>query len=367
VAFLAVGLPVAFFTCAYYGLFSLLFLPIFLLVLVPWQRVRPGLLLQLIVIGALAIVLSGPFLWAQKRHLDSYGFNRSAQTIENNSAKIAYYANFLDHNLLYGQILARESGSGQRLWPGFGLLLLAALGLVGKSQRRLKLYLLIAICLALLLSIGLRLRLGDLQPYQYVREFVPGFLQLRSPFRFAMVVQLHLVLLAAFGLVNLTRWLPKPGPWLAFSLAALTVLESLALPLPLQPVPTLAIDAPWQAWLNLQNRDPHIVMLPFAESSHVSDFEQTTRWMLESRYFQGRMVNGYSGFFPLDHPHLRERMLNFPSVDGIDLLQQLQVDYVVVHHNLTNAPPATIIAAQLRLVYQDLDSNVSIYALDPPG
>jgi hypothetical protein len=363
--FLALGLAVVFLTCTYYGLFSLLFLPVFLIFLMQWKRIRPTLVIQLLVVGALALILSGPFLWAQKLHLDSNGFRRSAKTIENNSAKLQYYTNFLDHNVLYSQMLARESGAGQRLFPGLGLVFLASLGLLGRSQQRVKAYLMVAVCLALLLSLGLWLRFGDVQPYLFIRNYAPGFRQLRSPFRFAVLVQLHLVLLAGFGLFNLTRWLPKHGSWLVAICAALVLFESLALPLPLQPVPRVIGRAPWQTWLNQHDQDSQIIMLPFAASSQVKDFEQTTRWMLESRYFQGRMLNGYSGFFPADHPHLREQMLDFPTIDGIELLHELQVDYIVVYHSIAKAPPAKIVATHLRLVFQDRTNNVSIYALDP--
>ncbi len=360
---LALGAPVTFFTCGYYGLFSLLFLPLFLLIKFPYRHPKPALAPLLLAL-ALTAALTTPFLWAQQQRLARHGFTRNETTIENNSARVTYYANFLDHNLFYGQLLGFESGAGQRLFPGLGLVLLAGLGLGGGLNRRAKLYLILAVAVALLLSLGLRLRLGDFQPYQLVRLYVPGFLQLRSPFRFAAPAQLHLALLAGFGLFNLTRWLPPGGRWVAVGAAGLVALELLALPLPLQPVPNLPANAPWQRWLNSQPEPPVIVLLPFAASSRVADFEQTTRWMLQSRYFAAKMVNGYSGFFPAYHTRLREQLLNFPSAEGVGFLRELGVEYVVVHHYLPNAPPAKTVSHYLRQVFEDTRRRVSIYAVD---
>ncbi len=221
-----------------------------------------------------------------------------------------------------------------------------------------------AIVLALLLSLGLRLYLGNIQPYQWIRDYVPGFHQLRSPFRFAVVVQIFLVLLAGFGLSNLKRWFPGYGTLFSVILTVLVLLESVALPLPLQPIPNLQTDAAWQVWLNQQEQPPQIIMLPFAANTGVVHFEQTTRWMLESRYIQGQMLNGYSGFFPPDHARLRDLMLQFPTVDGLDLLRELNVDYVVVHYNLANAPPVRRVENSITLVFVDNQAGVSIYALN---
>lgn len=358
---LALGPPVTFFTCSYYGLCSFFFLP--LAFLFQWQKkhFKVKTVGQFLLVGLLALALTGPFLWAQRQRLAGYGFTRSAETVENNSARLQYYGNFLDHNLLYGRILGQESGQGQRLFPGFGLIGLAGLGLWGAQQKRVKRYLLVASILALLLSLGLRFQVAGFLPYQWVREYVPGFAQLRSPFRFAALLQLHLALLAGFGLHNLGRWFLTHQK-LVISLATLlAVFEMLAWPLPLQAVPALAEDIPWQNWANSQKQFARVVMLPFAQTNRVADFEQTTRWMLENRHFRGEMLNGYSGFFPQDHAHLRALMVQFPTVAGIELLQEMGVDYVVVYHDLADAPASEIIQQFLPLVYWDEANNVAVY------
>ncbi|MBI1878081.1 MAG: hypothetical protein HYR94_07625, partial [Chloroflexi bacterium] len=207
------------------------------------------------------------------------------------------------------------------------------------------------------------------QPYQWIRDYVPGFAQLRSPFRLAVLVQLHLALLAGFGLDNLGQWFQSPQKLLSVGVAALAIFEMLALPLPLQVLPTDQEPAPWQAWFNEREIDGsdashlNIVILPFAQSSKVEDFEQTTRWMLANRFFRGDMLNGYSGFFPADHGHVRDEMLNFPTPAGIQLLRQKGIDYVVVYHGLANAPSPQAFETSLTRLYWAEREGVAVYVL----
>jgi hypothetical protein len=360
---LALGTPVTFFTCSYYGLCSVFFLPLAFV----FQCSRKLLTLKtarhILGVGLLILVLTGPILWTQQQRLSHYGFRRSEETVKNNSAQLQYYRNYLDHNIFYSQILGQKSGQGQRLFPGVGYILLGTLGLFGSSQKNVKRYLLLATLLALLLSLGLRLDMGGFVPYQWIRNHIPGFAQLRSPFRFAVLVQLHLALLAGLGLHNLGRWFSGQKSLILPVVTGLALVEVLALPLPLQAVPAPTKALPWQIWLNEQPRPVRIVMLPFASTNRVADFEQTVRWMLANRRLQGDMLNGYSGFFPHDHGQLRNLMLQFPTREGIALLKEWGVDYVVVYHHLANAPPPETMAQWLPLVFQDKSNNVGVYSI----
>ncbi len=367
---LALSAPLTFFTCVYYGLFSLFFLPLALLCQVRKNHLHLKFAAWLGLIALAAFILTGPGLWAQQQQLAQYNLSRTDQTVESNSAKAEYYRNFLDDNLLYSQLLGLKSAAGQRLFPGWGLLLLAGLGLWGGPNKRVKLYLLVAVTLAFGLSLGLRLNLADfwpggagqLKPYQWLRDYVPGLAQLRSPFRFAALVQLHLALLAGFGLFNLGCWFrPHTTPFVVGA-AALALFEMLALPLPLQPLPDTLPPTAWQTWLNERGAAP-IVILPFAANNQVEAFEPTTRWMLLNRHLRGPMLNGYSGFFPPDHAHVRDLMLQFPTPAGLELLRQKGIAYVVVYHNLPGAPSLQAVEAYLPRLYVDQQDNVAIYSL----
>jgi len=129
VSCLALGPPITFFTCSYYGLFSLLFLSLAFVFQLRPEHFKPKTLGVFLLAGLLSLILTGPLLWVQHEKLSQYGFGRTLQTIEENSARLSYYTSFLDYNLFYGQILGIRSGSGERLFPGIGLMLLATLGL----------------------------------------------------------------------------------------------------------------------------------------------------------------------------------------------------------------------------------------------
>jgi hypothetical protein len=138
-------------------------------------------------------------------------------------------------------------------------------------------------------------------------------------------------------------------------------LELLALPLPLQPLPEQSAQPAWQTWLNQQTPAPKILLLPLAQDSPVEAFEQTTRWMLANRYFQGSMLNGYSGFFPADHTRVRKDLQKFPTAAGIELLRAKGIEYVVVYHNLAQAPPPEKMAKSLPRVFWDDSEHIGIY------
>ncbi|MCB0165276.1 MAG: hypothetical protein KDI79_13685, partial [Anaerolineae bacterium] len=119
-----------------------------------------------------------------------------------------------------------------------------------------------------------------------------------------------------------------------------------------------------QSWLNNQDTQSEIVMIPFAASPAVADFEPTTIWMLENRTFKGRMVNGYSGFFPPGHARLREEMSQFPTDAGLELLRELGVNYIVVDHRLLDRKSNQKIENLLPLIYHDPRDNISVYTLN---
>jgi hypothetical protein len=360
---LLLGLPVAFFSCGYYGLFSLIFLPLALLILLQGRRLARRTVGWLLTIGILSLALVLPSLLKQKSILDAYNLTRSEQTIQANSARLIDFGQTLDHNLLYGQILGLQSNDSQRFFPGLGLLLLAGLGLFHyRKQPAIKTYLLLASVLALTLAFGPALR----QPYQLLKDLIPGFAHLRSPFRFVAFIQLHLVLLAGLGLDNLWSWAGQRRPiacLIPALLAAFALFEMLALPLPLLPLPNMPQNQSWQAWLSQQTAAPHIVLIPFAAGPRAADFEQTTRWMLDAGRFPGKMANGYSGFFPPGHANLRETLAEFPAPASLDVLRDYQVDYVVIYHALSDAPQAEQVESRLPRLFYDAETQVGVYHL----
>ena len=322
----------------------------------------------------------------QKTILDSYGLTRSTRAVQSASARWADYGRALDRNFKLIKTLPVEGlenttqpQSGQHLFPGVGLIIFSLIGISTAARRSdanifrlppILAYLVGAGLIAFGLSFGLNLYLGQWQPFQTLRDIIPSIAQLRSPFRFAVIVHVHLVLLAGFGLNALVgkRHTPSRRRSALLMLAAgFALIETLAIPLPLQLLPDTKTPHAWQTWLLQQEPTPHIVMIPFAATSNVADFEQTTRWMLENHQFGGRMrmVNGYSGFFPPGHAQLRQTLANFPSPESLGLLQDYQVRYIIVDHRLAGAPSMAEIADSAPRLFLDERDQVAIYALSP--
>jgi hypothetical protein len=152
--------------------------------------------------------------------------------------------------------------------------------------------------------------------YALFYDHVPGFDGLRVPARFGMIVALGLAALAGHGAGILVR-LRHGAAWVAVA-AALIVLESAAIPLPLNgsspeyrqrdlaPLPgvvaTGAAIPPVYRFLARLPQSAAIIELPFGEE----DFE--VRYMLYSATHWRPLVNGYSGGAPVEYGLLAEAL-----------------------------------------------------------
>lgn len=153
--------------------------------------------------------------------------------------------------------------------------------------------------------------LGGLPIYAWLYEYVPGVDGLRVPARLAFVAALAIATLAGLGLAALARRRTAAAPWVCGVAGALVLAEGTVAPLPLNlsaPDRELAPPArvaPGSApsalarWLDTLPEDAVLVEFPFGDVSwelqHV--YRSTQHWR--------RLVNGYSGGFPLRYLSLR--------------------------------------------------------------
>ena len=321
------GVAAAFLTCGYYGLFLTLFLPLGFLILLrrAWfqsTHLRVGLLV--LVLTALVLV---PILLGQRQYTQAY--TRSTDTIRTNSAQPLDYLRLPTTSWGDGVLpwLITEGGSGQKLYPGTGLLLLAILGAAAgwpTRWRRWVLFCLLGVLVAVALSLGYNLQLGSWFPYDLIRHTLPGFQQLRSPFRLALPGQLCLLGLMPLG----WDWLWRHSHWLAGGILVLGLLELLPLPARLTPFSQTEITAPWVEWL-AEQPDGVVAMIPFPVRGRVRDYQPTLIAMHQSLVHGHPLVNGYSGFFPNAYDQLRQEMAAFPTTGWCDLAR-LDVTYLVI-------------------------------------
>ena len=208
---LAIGawLSVTFLTCGYYGLFAIVVLGPAALVLVrrDWLTLRR--LGQLASAAGLFAALCGPILIGQSHYTSAY--TRPDSVILANSAQPHHWYRL--NEVLPGQKVEfwLSDEGGEQLFPGTVVLWLAIAGAClvvagpvgGRWRGRAALFCGTGIAIAFVLSLGLHLSILGWHPYELVRARVPGFAELRSPFRAAVLVQALLLPLAGVTLDRL--------------------------------------------------------------------------------------------------------------------------------------------------------------------
>jgi hypothetical protein len=326
-------------SCEYYALFSTLLAVPTAVALLFDARVRRVITPRAVLLALLlAVVPAAPLVLTQ--HAALTGQSRSAQSIRRGSASALSYVRLPAGSLEARVLPALVAPDGRRsLWPGAVLLVLAAFGRrVGLRGERRALAKAVALgcALSLLISFGTRLVPGDAQPYAWtVQRFVPGFAQLRSPYRMAAFAQLALVMLAAFSLDALreARWSWRARPLalaLAGALVGLALLETVPFGQALQRFPDEALHEPWIDWLSRQPRGA-VAMLPPSRSGEVNDLEPIALAMLQGLRHGQPLVDGYSGYFPPHHRRTSRRSRAFPEPQAIAALCGAQARYLVAN------------------------------------
>ncbi|MBS0201297.1 MAG: hypothetical protein JSS49_00250 [Planctomycetes bacterium] len=237
------------------------------------------------------------------------------------------------------------------VWPlggGAAKVVLAQLGLLAalatRGRRRWGLFAATLLSVALGLSLGPTVRVlpvipfvGGWIPYETLQQYVPGFSLIRSPFRFALFVQLALVWLSveALDLLNPLRWrraatavvedpdlhpalrnLPpslgsqfwKWSQWVPLVGMSILVIAEVWPPRQnLYECPSTTSTPAWITWLR-DNSEPTdaVVCLPFPIGYTVHDYQETSEWMYWGTMHRRPLVNGYSGFFPKEFVDLKE-------------------------------------------------------------
>ena len=392
---LAYGLT--YWLCNYWGLFqTLLLLPCSVVL---WNRrlFMIDFWRNVLLAALIAVLMIGPFAWLQRSlsHQHHWQTERTDELIHGLSA------HWRDHAdtpwITTTPWLEFPEADRNNIWAlgGGGLkLLLVPLGffvaIFTTRRRRWGLFVLAFGLLAFGLSLGPTVRfaahvplLGAVCPYQILQKYVPGFSLIRSPFRFAMFVQLVAVWLSieSLDLLNPLRWLagdpthakgmtngrtrfidslfsrkldnrrflPQVVPLIVVS--SFIALEAVPPPPRLFEIPSRNGLPVWVTWLR-DNAEPDagVAFLPFPLGNQVTDYEETTLWMYWGTFHRRPLLNGYSGFFPDSYNQLRDGLAQFekpfdstasdqnvprfscygPSNPGLKLLNESAARYVVM-------------------------------------
>ncbi len=257
------------------------------------------------------------------------------------------------------------------LFPGFIVLGLAIVGVIlgwrERAARRWILYLAIGAVGAALLAMGLNLSILGWPPFSALR-ILPGFDELRSPFRFAIIMQMMLAALAALALgYLLTRLRQRPlrgGVALIIVLGLLATAENLNVPAPLLPIPTSAASA-WTQWLKAQPDSAIVAHIPFPNGIGITAYQIEGWRMFAQIDHQKPIVNGYSGYFPPSYTDFQLTMATQFPQPGLmcELGGGLGVNTLVVDQSWLASHRAAMAAqaAFLQPLYND--AQVQIYRL----
>ena len=388
--------------CGYYGIFALVVVgPAALWWLVPALRNRPrrrALVEALALAAVVAAVLVAPVAVGQVRAARSFDVGRSIASVQRHSARPGHYLRTPWPQWVPLPGLEAAPHPGHRaFFPGTVRVALAA-GLVALSVFRLRrrrhrgeapapgrasghppgrhiAFFATLVLLAGWLSLGPGG--GALSPYPLLHAVVPGFASLRSLFRFAVLVQMGVVALAALALHGLARSLRRGEKRrrralvVPAILALLLVGEQWPRAGPIQVVPPAAPEPPWVQWVRTRTEpDDVFAFFPFPRGRRTRDYTVTAQWMYWQTLHWRPMVNGYSGYFPASFRELKRRLRDFPSSRGLAALVERGTRYCVVLRSQT--PPAAMLATRtathrLRPAYRDPPGVLDVYEIVPLG
>ncbi len=182
--------------------------------------------------------------------------------------------------------------------------------------------------MCLVLSLGPHVR----PLYAALRELVPGYAQIRSLWRFGILAQVSITLLAAVGIEALIGAGPTRRRTIAaMAVALLSTLELRAGAVPLVDAPSPDEYAELLEWI-ATNTDPGepIAFLPPAHGRGSKAHEETAGWMLLQASFDRPTVGGYSSFFPESYRALRDAAPLLPEGPAVELLRGAGAHFVVV-------------------------------------
>ena len=328
-----------------------------------WRR---GLLIDLVLFSSITFVLNWPLWRIYLRFSELMNAERTIGEVRVYSAAFTDYLTTIPQNLLYGWTFGRWQLAGHQFQPlmpvGVVGLFLAIIGLVWSlrrvAQRRPDgiwgLFFAVLTLVAFLMSLGANDEafgsafapvLSRVLPYPWLYKHVPGFKGIRVPARYAVLVTLGLTGLAGWGFAILQRFLRfrrkrTLSIVVPVVLSLLVILEYWSVPLAGPKFAYGEATPPVYHWLRQTPNDSVVLGLPYKGASEFA-------YGYFSTYHWRRLANGGSGYTPPAYRKLREWLKTFPDWRSIDVIQQLGVDYVVLHQPQSAPEDWEVILSQL--------------------
>jgi hypothetical protein len=320
-------------SCIYYGVFLAMLLLVFAPMLILGarsSRVRPAITAVLAAAGV-SIALTLPYALPYRAAAHDLGV-RDAGEIARYSATLTSYVATSNLNLLWGWTADRFGAPELRLSPGVLALVLAALSWAHRP-RRVALVYLVAVIVAIELSFG-----SNGLAYQAFAGRVALLQGLRSWSRLGIVAEFGIAVLSGFGALAILQRIPSRSRTPAIVLlVALAALEYGNRPMalssgdPVRPPDAYAALRRAPAGTLIDLPVPRLDRLPGWEPYY--EAWQAWHWR--------PLVNGYSGYYPVDYLETLIRMTVFPDDTSIRRLRERDVSFVMVHRAFYDADEYT--------------------------
>lgn len=315
---------------------------------------------------AVTVLLNSPIWWGYLTFSELMGAVRTPGEVRVYSAALTDYVTTLPHNWLYGWTFGRWQSAEHQFQPlmPVGVVggLLALAGVVAfaihkklSTLRPTIVFWVLLMLTGLILSFGLNENalgsdlaplLESVSPYPWLYDNVQVFQGIRVPGRFGILVVLGVVGLAAWGLALLHNLTPSilpllrggsslphtgeglgKGAILSLMVAGLILVEVWSVPLIGPEFPAGDGIPPVYGWLRTETpADAVIVELPHdGPSEFLYEYYSSHHWR--------RMANGGTGYTPPIYREMRKWFDAFPDPRSVDVMQQLGLDYVILHQN----------------------------------
>ena len=230
------------------------------------------------------------------------------------------YLHINEVNDLYGRVLHKSMTSERQLFPGGSAAVFAIVGLVPPFTPMTAMSAVGAV-VAFDASLGLN---GAVFTWLY--ELSSSFRAFRVPARFGTLAGVFITLLAGLGMARAMRRVPgRAAGVVATGLIAFAVFE-LKPSYELMPTPT-TMPAVYDALPD--SGDAIIVDIPLP--THDGEYWIDPTYLYYSTFHGRRMLNGFSGFFPVWYPRLVVASREFPSDDSIAVFKKAGAQFAVVH------------------------------------
>lgn len=374
-----IGFLATYLTMQQYALFFAPFAAAAAIVALEHQRFRIGAIVRLSSVGFGISVLLLWFVLPVLQVHATLGFFRPAELVQALSARPQDFVTRPETAWLSIPPTAQTDTGG--LFPGTLLCLLAGVGGVASirgDQRRWGVYLMVSIIVAHLLALGLNLNIFGWRPFVTLRATIPGFADVRSPYRFVIIAQACLPILATYALAHMQRPILSWRVMLPVFVSMFAVIENLAAPTPLMALPAHPRTA-WTAWLHEQPNTIVVAHIPFPNGLHVADYEVETWRMVAQMDHHQPMINGYSSYLPQVRTPDGQILLNyaafqlemagtFPTSALLCVLHnQLNVTLVIVDKPWLHEHQRQMLEYQAFLDSAYTDDQVEIYTLRLPA